>query len=131
MKRSVLVFFFLGLLSLGVIAQVNPAAKSDSIVFNKMVHDYGTLEQGADGSCEFKFTNNGKVPVVLSGVHASCGCTTPEWPREPILPGQTGVIKVKYDTRRLGAIDRTVVVNSNASNSTVVLRIKGNVVAKL
>lgn len=120
----------LGLLSLGLRAQEQPVAKADSIIFNTLVYDYGTIEQGGDGICEFSFTNRGDVPLVLTGVRSSCGCTVPEWSKEPIIPGQSGVIKVKYDTRRLGAINKSIVVNSNAINSTVILRITGTVVAK-
>jgi len=68
------------------------------ITFDKTVHDYGTLQQHGDGKCEFTFTNNGKEPLILSNVRSSCGCTVPTWPRQPVLPGQSEVIKVKYDT---------------------------------
>ncbi|NLM92705.1 MAG: DUF1573 domain-containing protein [Bacteroidales bacterium] len=130
MKKAFLFLSFLGFLNLGLQAQDNPVAKADSIIFNNKVHDYGTIEQGGDGTCEFEFTNAGKEPIVLTSVRSSCGCTIPEWSREPVLPGQTSVIKVKYDTRRLGVINKVIIVNSNAINSTVILRITGNVVEK-
>ena len=130
MKKALFLLYLLGLLGIGLHAQENPAAKTDSIVFDKMVHNYGTIEQGSDGTCEFTFTNTGKEPLVLSGVRAGCGCTLPEWSKDPILPGESGVIKVKYDTRRVGPIAKAVVVTSNAINSRVVLRITGSVVAK-
>lgn len=130
MKKAFLFLSFLGFLSLGLQAQNNPVAKADSIIFNNMVHDYGTIEQGGDGTCEFEFTNSGKEPIVLTSVRSSCGCTIPEWSKEPVLPGQTSVIKVKYDTRRLGVINKVIIVNSNAINSTVILKITGNVVEK-
>lgn len=130
MKKTFLFTLFLGLLSLGLQAQDQAVAKADSIIFNSLVHDYGTIEQGGDGNCEFNFTNKGDVPIVLTGVRSSCGCTVPEWSKDPILPGETGVIKVKYDTRRVGPINKSIVVNSNAVNATVILRITGTVVAK-
>lgn len=130
MKKALFLFSFLGFICIGLFAQNNPVAKADSIIFKSLVHDYGTIEQGGDGTCEFSFTNTGKEPIVLSGVRASCGCTVPEWSKEPVLPGQTSVIKVKYDTRRLGAINKSIVVNSNAINSPVILKITGNIVAK-
>jgi hypothetical protein len=102
----------------------------DSIIFEKLIHDYGTIVQGGDGYCEFEFTNKGINPLILSNISASCGCTVPEWPREPIAPGKTGVIKVKYNTNVIGAFNKSITVNSNANNSLVVLRIKGNVTAK-
>lgn len=99
------------------------------ITFAKMEHDYGTIEQNADGNCEFKFTNEGKEPLILSNVRSSCGCTVPTWPRQPILPGQSDVIQVKYDTKRVGLISKTITVYSNAKEAQVTLKIKGNVLA--
>lgn len=130
MKKSVLLFFLLSFLSFGLFAQENQNKSNDSIVFVKTVYDYGTITQGSDGSCEFKFTNKGKTPLTLSNVQTSCGCTIPEWPKQPIPAGETGIIKVKYDTNRLGTFNRTITVSSNAKNSSVMLSIKGNVVAK-
>lgn len=107
-------------------AAVNPNAPDVS--FTKTVHDYGTIFVGGDGNCEFEFTNTGKEPLILSSVKSSCGCTVPSWPREPILPGKKETIKVKYDTGRVGPINKSVTVMSNAKTSPVVLRITGNVV---
>jgi hypothetical protein len=110
-------------------APATPASLAD-IKMDKMEHDYGNIKQGANGECEFKFTNNGKEPLVITNCQGSCGCTVPKCPPEPILPGKTGVIQVKYDTNRLGAIYKTVTINSNAKSGNVVLTIKGNVEAK-
>lgn len=107
---------------------VNTNPNAPQIEFEKVVHDYGTIYQYGDGNCEFMFTNTGKEPLVLSNVRSSCGCTVPDWPRKPILPGKSEVIKVKYATNRLGKINKSVTVQSNASNATVVLRIAGNVI---
>ncbi|PBQ32518.1 hypothetical protein CNR22_12285 [Sphingobacteriaceae bacterium] len=106
------------------------AASLADIKMDKMEHDYGTIKQGGNGECEFKFTNSGKEPLVITNCQGSCGCTVPQCPPEPILPGKTGVIKVKYDTNRPGAIYKTVTVNSNAKSGNVVLTIKGNVEVK-
>ncbi|HLN53434.1 MAG TPA: DUF1573 domain-containing protein [Lentimicrobium sp.] len=106
----------------------NPNAAD--ISFSKTTHDYGTIFVGGDGNSEFEFTNTGKEPLVLSSVRSSCGCTVPSWPREPILPGKKEVIKVKYDTGRIGPINKTITVMSNAKTSPVVLKITGNVVKK-
>jgi hypothetical protein len=101
------------------------------IKFYKLVHDYGTILEGSDGECEFEFKNIGKEPLVLSNVHASCGCTVPTWPKEPIMPGKTAVIKVKYATSRIGGINKTITVNSNAEeNPKIELRIQGTVKSK-
>lgn len=106
-------------------APSNPNAAT--IDFETKLVDYGTIEKGADGQREFHFTNNGKEPLIITNVNRSCGCTVPSWPKEPIAPGESGVIKVKYDTQRVGPINKTITVSSNASTPTVVLRIKGKI----
>lgn len=110
------------------VATAQPASQ-DSIIFDKLVHDYGTVQKGGDGNCVFTFTNKGQKPLVLSNVRASCGCTTPEWTKTPVNPGETGIIKVKYNTNLPGTFNKSVTVTSNAANSSVLLRIKGQVVA--
>lgn len=106
---------------------VNPNAAV--MAFETDVIDYGTIEQGVDGVREFKFKNTGKEPLIISNATGSCGCTVPTWSKEPILPGKSGVISVKYDTKRLGAINKSVTVTSNATEATKVLRIKGDIIA--
>jgi len=100
------------------------------ISFDKVVHDYGTVVQGSDATCEFKFTNTGKEPLILQKPVSSCGCTVPTWPQEPVLPGKSDVIKVTYSTHNVGPINKTITVNSNAKTARVVLSIKGTVMAK-
>ena len=107
--------------------QENPSTAE--ITFASLVHDYGTIKKGADGNCEFKFTNTGKEPLIVSNVTTSCGCTVPSWSKEPIMPGKTGVIKVNYTkTDMVGTISKQITVFSNAKNGTIVLSIKGAVV---
>ncbi len=104
---------------------VNPnAAVMD---FETDIVDYGTIEQGADPYREFKFTNTGKEPLIITNAKGSCGCTIPEWPKEPINPGESSVIKVRYDTKRIGAFTKTVTISSNATTPTKVIKIKGKV----
>ncbi len=99
------------------------------IEFKETTHDFGQIPLQADATHEFTFSNTGKVPLVLSNVRASCGCTVPEWPKEPVLPGEEGVIKIKYTTvNRPNVINKAVIVHSNADNKQVILRIKGEVV---
>jgi len=130
MKRYILTLIVI-IVSISVVSALSaPSEKKDSIIFNKLEHDYGTIERGGDGNCEFIFTNKGRAPLVLNNVRASCGCTVPKWPREPIPPGEQGVIKVQYNTRITGAFNKSITVNSNASNSTVRLTIKGQVTKK-
>ena len=114
------------------ICSIRTAAAQDSatISFDKITHDYGTIYQDADGNCVFTFTNTGKAPLVLTNVYSSCGCTVPSWPKDPTMPGKSNVIKVRYNTSRLGAINKTITIESNATNGSVTLRIKGNVLMK-
>ncbi|EDM44794.1 hypothetical protein SCB49_14520 [unidentified eubacterium SCB49] len=95
--------------------------------FENMVLDYGTIAHNADGVRAFKFKNVGTAPVVITNVKGSCGCTVPTKPNGPIMPGETAEIGVKYATNRVGAFSKTVTVTSNASEPSVRLRIKGNV----
>lgn len=104
--------------------------KGPGIKFEFLEYDYGTIYQGADGSSEFKFTNTGDEPLVLSSVRSSCGCTVPSWPKDPILPGQSGSIKVTYDTKRVGTISKQISVVSNATEPNLTLSIKGTVLQK-
>ena len=110
-----------------------PASTQTSIAdikFEKELHDYGTIDQGANGVYEFKFSNNGKEPLIISGARGRCGCTVPSYPKEPIPPGGQGLLKVSYDTKRVGTFNKTVTVTSNANSGTKTLTIKGVVNAK-
>lgn len=104
--------------------------KEPEITFETLVHDYGNIMQGDNGTCEFVFKNTGKADLLLTNCRSSCGCTVPEWPKDPIAPGKKATIKVKYNTQRVGAINKSITVESNAVNNRVVLNIKGNVSAK-
>ena len=106
---------------------INPNAPEMN--FETEVHDFGTIKQGGDGTYEFKFKNVGKEPLIISNARGSCGCTVPSWPKEPIMPGATGVIKVTYDTKRVGLFTKTVTISSNAKTQEKVITIKGKVEA--
>ncbi len=122
MKKIVLLLF-VGLLALSVQAQ----DKTAKIQFKTETVDYGVIEKGSDGVRVFEFTNTGEAPLIISKVSSSCGCTIPKKPEEPILPGKTGEIQVKYDTNRVGPIRKAITVISNADTPTKVLKIKGEV----
>jgi hypothetical protein len=135
MKRTILSFLVL-LGTFSFINAQNPKKEkvknpnAPIISFEKTVHNYGTIYHNSDGTCEFKFINTGKEPLILSRPKSSCGCTVPTWPKQPILPGKSNVIKVTYSTTRVGPINKNVTIYSNASNSPVVLKIKGKVIKK-
>jgi len=99
----------------------------DSLVFESTEHNFGDIAKGSDGNCVFTFTNTGDTPAVLNSVKASCGCTTPNWPKEPIGPGETAVIKVHYDTNRVGLFTKQIRVYSNKTTAPIVLTIMGKV----
>ena len=132
MKKTLLSIGLMACIALGANAQapetttpnpINPNAPK--FKFESEVVDYGTIEHNSDGNREFKFTNTGKEPLIISDAKGSCGCTTPNWPKEPIRPGETGVIKVKYATDRIGACEKTITLTSNAATPSKVLKIKG------
>jgi hypothetical protein len=121
--KKLAVLLFIGLLSWGVTAQEKVA----KIEFKSETVDYGEIERGSDGVRVFEFTNTGNAPLVISKVSSSCGCTIPKKPEEPIMPGESGEIQVKYDTNRVGPIRKAVTVISNADTPTKILKIKGTV----
>lgn len=97
---------------------------------NAMEWNYGNIENGSTGYRYFKFTNTGSGPLVISGAKGSCGCTVPSYPKEPIMPGESEYIKVKYDTKRTGAYTKYVTLTTNSkSNPTTRLKIFGTVAA--
>jgi hypothetical protein len=127
MKKSMLFIAAMLFLSAGSFAQKEVQA-GPNISINKEVHDYGDIEKGGDPYCEFVITNKGNEPLIITNAKGSCGCTVPEWSKEPILPGESSIMKVKYDTKRVGPINKSVTISSNAVNEpTKVIRIKGMV----
>ena len=97
--------------------------------FQETTYDFGEIEEGTVAEHEFIFTNNGNQALLLSSVKASCGCTTPSWTREPVLPGKTGHVKASYNSKnRPGGFNKTITITSNASKATQVLYIKGTAV---
>ena len=97
------------------------------ISFKNETVDYGKIVKGSDGVRVFEFTNTGDAELVVTNVKSSCGCTVPKKPEEPIAPGASGSIEVKYDTNRVGPIRKTVTVYSNAEEPIKALKIKGEV----
>ena len=101
--------------------------KKAKIKFEENLIDYGEIEYDSDGKRTFKFTNIGEAPLVFNRISSSCGCTVPKKPDQPINPGESAEIEVEYDTKRIGVFIKAISVSSNAINSNVVLRIKGEV----
>lgn len=107
-------------------AQTAPYAE---IAFEKAIHDYGTIKESGYAHCEFEFSNTGNAPLEIRRVTASCGCTTPDYPKAPIAPGAKGTIKVAYNTTgRPGPFNKSITVYSNATaNPAIMLSIRGTV----
>ena len=129
MKKALLsLAFVVGLISFA--SAQTQVVSGPAITVDKEVHDYGTIPFGGNGQCEFKVTNTGTEPLILSKCKGSCGCTVPTCEPNPIMPGQSSNITVKYDTKRAGVINKSVTITSNAVNEpTKVVRIKGTVEA--
>lgn len=129
--KKIAVLLFVGLLFQGVQGQTKEDILKDFtgpvFEFENEVIDYGEIAANSDGNRVFKFKNIGKSPLIISQVKGSCGCTVPTKPEKPIMPGETGEIKVKYATNRIGPFSKTVTITSNAYEESKVLRIKGRV----
>lgn len=108
--------------------EVMPAAAAQdpsAMKFTAEVHDFGNIPQGKPAEYEFVFKNTGKEPIIIQRVQATCGCTTPSYSKDPVLPGKTGAIKASYNAAAAAPFNKTVTVFSNIG--TKVLTIKGTV----
>lgn len=108
------------------------AAQQPVLSIEKTTHDFGKIkEQNGVASVTFTLTNKGNAPLVINRVHASCGCTTPTWTKEPILPGKSGTVTAAYNPQnRPGSFVKTISVFTNAGTNATVLTIKGDVIPK-
>lgn len=94
-------------------------------------HDFGTINEGDVVETEFRFTNTGKAPLIISSAQGSCGCTVPEYPNAPVAPGEEGVIRVSFNSEgKQNLQNKTVTLTTNAVPSTKVLTITANVTPK-
>lgn len=107
---------------------VDPNAPLPEFKFEQENHDFGTIEEGTIAKYDFEFTNTGEAPLIISNASGSCGCTVPQWPREPIAPGETGIIHVEFNSNgRPGNQTKTVTLNANTMPNKKVLRINAMV----
>lgn len=139
MKKLIITAFvaIASLMSVNAIAQSTttpgtiPAAQENpnqaDITFEKETHDFGSIPQGVPASFTYVFKNSGKEPLIITNAAAGCGCTTPEWTKEPIKPGQKGYVKATYNAASPGTFNKNVTVMSNAKKSSVILYLKGEV----
>ena len=130
--KKVIVFLCFSLYLLNATAQQPVVLNSNGakIKFESEVIEYGVIQQDANGNREVKFTNVGKEPLIIQNVNSSCGCLVASYPKEPIAPGKSGVIKAHYDTKRVGKFEKTLTVVSNdVERPTIILKVKGEVLA--
>jgi hypothetical protein len=136
-KYCVAFFFIIGLKCFAqetVVPKLDPNAPD--FKFETELIDFGKVAYDANGLREFKFTNTGRSPLIITNVVGECGCTStsidgkPGWPTEPILPGKKGVIKIKYDTKRIGVFEKSITVSSNARFANKKIKIKGEILAQ-
>jgi hypothetical protein len=135
MKRIVLFAFALVLSATFTFAQGGPELNTGAkIKFEKTSHDFGSKPQGTPATYDFVFKNTGNAPLVLQDVKAACGCTTPFWPKEPIMPGQESKISATYNMAKAGSFTKTITVTTmptadKENGEQVILTITGNAVA--
>lgn len=128
MKRTIIILLFATLCFAGQ-SQTKPPVNGAEIKFENLTFDFGTLKLGEVKVGTYTFTNTGNKPLILDEVKTSCDCTTIEYPKAPIMPGKTGVIKATYTAKDPGQINKWITVLSNAQSFRVILKTKGNVVA--
>ena len=124
--------FFLFTLSFVGFAIAQAPTNAPKAEFKDNKHNFGKLaEEVGQATCTFEFTNTGATPLIVNSVRASCGCTTPSYTKEPVLPGNKGEIKVAYSTtNRVGAFEKTVTVFTNVPDTTYRLVIRGEVLPR-
>ena len=114
--------------SSNTLATTHVNEKTTTVKFDELSYDWGTLEEGKQMTHLFKFKNTGKEDLIISDARGSCGCTVPEWPKEPIKPGQNSEIKVVFNSAgKGGQVNKTVTITANSDPSPITLVIKGTV----
>jgi hypothetical protein len=107
------------------------AANAPVMKFEKESHDFGKIKTGDKVNYDFKFTNTGKSPLIISEAHATCGCTIPEWPKAPVKPGESGIIKVTFNSAgKTGLQDKQITVTANTVPAQTMVHLIGEVLAK-
>lgn len=130
-KIAIILAFVVAVLSLKA-QDRKGSSGTPQITFAETTFVFDTLTQNSPCEHLYAFTNTGDAPLIISSAFSSCGCVVPEWPKEPVMPGKKGTIKVVYNTSKAGSVNKAIVVKSNAANNPkAVLRLKGTVVEKM
>ena len=111
-------------------AAAKPEGPLPTLEFEKTDHDFGTIAEGQKVTYVYKFKNTGSAPLIIQNAQPSCGCTAPDWSRDPIPVGATGFVKAEFDSKgKPGLQNKTITVTSNTFPKTMQLRFKANVTA--
>ena len=132
MKKIFFLLFLLAMVKVGYAQQAAATAPQGDLAAIKWENenfDFGKIKQGIPATHEFKFTNTGKAPLVITEAKASCGCTTPDWTRTPVAPGATGYIKATFNAGVTGPFNKSVTVYANIQSGVAVILFKGEVLA--
>ncbi len=100
-------------------------ASGPIMTFESTIVEYGEIDQNSEPLRVAKFTNTGTEPLIIQSARGSCGCTVPTFPKEPIMPGESGQLEIRYDTKRLGQINKTVTVTTNEGGEAHTLKVVG------
>ena len=137
--KKILLFAFLGMFCFAANAQVQketPTAtqETEQVISGPVMEleadavDYGTITKNSEPLRTLKFTNIGTEPLVINNARGSCGCTVPTWPKEPILPGESSVLEIRYATNRVGSFNKKVTLTTNETETNShVIQVKGKV----
>lgn len=123
-----LIILFVAIFGLATMTAMQDDTKAE-FKFDKETHDFGKIPQGKPVTIEFKFTNTGQEPLIISGVESTCGCTVPKYTSTPVKKGESGLITVTYNAASANVFSKGVTIKSNAKTPVKVLYIKGEVVA--
>ena len=132
---SLFFFVFFAVVSFGQAKELSNATLAEAsdlgpaMTFESMIVDYGDIAQHSDPLRVIKFTNTGSEPLLIKSARGSCGCTVPTWPKEAIMPGESNKIEIRYDTKRLGKINKKVTITTNDGGEPYVLSVVGSIKA--
>ncbi len=126
MKKLFLALFIFGFSS-AVFAQSDVKKADEVVKFKEMKHDFGKIKQGVPVTFDFVFTNVGETPVIIENASASCGCTTPTWPQQPIMKGKSDKIKAGFNAASPGVFEKGIFVKVKGYDYPIEIKITGEV----
>lgn len=106
----------------------NAGENGPQFKWEKTVYEFGEIAQAVPATAEYKFSNTGNEPIIITQVKKTCGCTVPTWPTAPIMPGEEATIKATYNAKSVGSFTKTITVVSNVSENSTYLQLKGTVI---